>query len=219
MQDIGNSFLEFCETRQSDLRRIARQSREFCLDDMRSEAWLIADRIAIKRGRAVDFADVDDQETILSWLYRELVTFAEKAVRFAIRLDKDWDSEDSPGSLLDRLFTAPEHFDPMTRMLDEQAQRDVIEALQASYSQATAYVILLDRFDWEMAALAEHLRVVLTTLRGRIAWSCRHMKMQPSLFDRVQAVAPDFQPARARLLATRSPSIEGPTVQMAWDFT
>lgn len=218
MREIGNSFLNFCEARQSDLRRIARQSREFCLDDMQGEAWLIAEKIELRRGRAVNFADAADQETVLAWLYRELVTYAEKAVRFAIRLDKDWDSEDSPGNLLDQLLTAPDHSDPMARMLDEQAQRDVLEALQASYSQAAAYVILLDRFDWEMVALAEHLRVVLTTLHGRIAWSCRHMKMQPSLFDRVQVVPSDFLPTQARMLATRTPSIEAPTVQLAWDF-
>lgn len=218
MQDNGNSFLEFCEARQSDLRRIARQSREFCFDDMQGEAWLIAERIALRRGRAVDFADNADQETILSWLYRELVTFAEKAVRFAVRLDRDWDREDSAGSMLSRMLAAPAHSDPFARMMDEQAQCEVLESLQASYSQAAAYVILLDRFNWEMTALAEHLRIVLATLRSRIAWSCRHMKIQPSLFDRVQAMASDFVPTQARLFATPTSPAEAPTVQMAWDF-
>jgi DNA-directed RNA polymerase specialized sigma24 family protein len=218
MQDIGNSFLEFCESRQSDLRRIARQSREFCFDDMQSEAWLIAERIALRRGRAVDFADIADQETVLSWLYRELVTFAEKAVRFAVRLDKDWDSEDSAGNLLDRLLAAPAHFDPLARMLDEQVQRDVLEAIQVSYSQTAAYVILLDRFAWDMDELAEHLKVVLGTLRNRITRSCGHMKIQPSLFDGVESIAADFQPTHGRIPSCMSQVAGAAPTQLAWDF-
>jgi len=79
-------------------------------------------------------------------------------------------------------------------------------------------VILLDRFNWDMDALAEHLRIVLTTLRSRITWSCRHMKMQPSLFDQAQVIASDFIPTQARLLATGQLSVEPCPAQLEWDF-
>jgi len=68
----------------------------------------------------------DDQQLVLSWLQCKLVRFAEKSIRFAVKLDKDWDNEDSESATnaLARLLTAPEQFDPLVRMQAEEERFD-----------------------------------------------------------------------------------------------
>lgn len=161
MAASGDSVKLFLDSRRQDLRRIAaRTCGEYTIDDVCSEAWLVADEISQKRGFAIDFLNRDDQELLLSWLYGRLVRYADKSVRYAVKLDRDWDSEDadSAAGALARLLTAPDQFDPLVRLLDEEDRFDPMALIQYSYSQASAYVILLHRFDWDLADLADHLR-------------------------------------------------------------
>lgn len=171
-------------------------------EDVFHEAFLIAKSIERKRGFPVDFSNRGDQEIVLGWLYRELVTFADKRVRFAVKLDKDWDSDDSEcaGSVLEKLLAAPEQLDPLflVQAAHEHDSSALLGLIKHSYSQCTAYAILLDRFDWELESLAEALRLVVATVRNRIVASSSHMKRQSSLFDRIQAIERDFAPTVAR---------------------
>lgn len=212
--------MAFLNTRRSDLRRIASSSRgDYTIDDVFSEAWLVSDDIRRKRGFAVDFSNHDDQETVLSWLYSKLVRFSEKHIRFAVKLDKDWDSEDSELSInrLARLLSAPEHFDPSICMELKQEHADPLELTKHSYSQASAYVILLERFNWELESLSEHLQLVASTVRLKIIASSQHMQRQPSLFDRIQRVEYEFQPTIGRRMI-RFAANEGQSKQLAWEF-
>lgn len=214
------SYLAFLESRRSDLRRIAAKScGEYTLEDVCGEVWLIASAIERKRGVAVDFLNGDDQELLLSWLYSELINFADKNVRFAVRLDKDWDSEDTESAVgrLANLLAAPEHFDPLVWLEARQEAFDPLEWIKESYSQAAAYLILLHRFGWDVERLAEHLRLVLATLRSRIIASGAHMRLQASLFDRVETIDYDFQPSLGRKLA-RGPERDSGQMQLGWEF-
>ena|SRR6218665_414477 len=98
-----------------------------------------------------------------------------------------------------------------------QDGHDSLALIRHSYSQASAYFILLDRFDWSAEDLAEHLRVAVDTLRGRIKWFGAWIRYQPSLFDRLQFIEQDFNPTQAKRYAPRI-SVEGEGYQWAWVF-
>lgn len=205
MDANGQSILLFLDSRRKDLSRIAAQTcGEYTIDDVCSEAWLVADEISRKRGFTVDFMNRDDQEQLLAWLYVRLVRYADKSVRYAVTLDRDWDSEDadSAAGALARLLTAPDQFDPMA-------------LIQYSYSQASAYVILLHRFDWDLASLADHPRIVAATLRAKVCASGAWMASQPSLFDRINTIELDFSPRLGKRYAPGK-DVEASHAQLAW---
>ena len=220
MTSTANSFMTFLTSRRINLRNIAGRSRgDYTVDDVYSEAWLIADEIRRKRGFAVNFSNHDDQELVLAWLHCKLIRFAEKHIRFAVKLDKGWDSEDSEFAVnrLAWFLAAPEQFDPAIRIELDQEHVAPLELVKHSYSQASAYVILLDRFDWELERLANHLRLVASTVRSKMTATGQHMKRQPSLFDRIQTIDNNFIPTIARGLTRIAIGEEGPQ-QLAWEF-
>lgn len=218
MAASGETVKLFLDSRRKDLRRIAAQTcGEYTIDDVCSEAWLVADEISKRRGFAVDFMNRDDQEQLLAWLYVRLVRYADKSVRYAVKLDRDWDSEDadSAAGALARLLTAPDQFDPLVRLLDDEERFDPMALIQYSYSQASAYVILLHRFDWDLANLADHLRIVVATLRAKVCASGAWMASQPSLFDRINTIELDFSPRLGKRYASGQ-NVESSQAQLAW---
>ena len=219
MGTTGKSFLQFQVSRRADLSRIARKSGgDHSADDAGVEAWLIANDIERKRGFPVDFSNSEDQDLVLSWLYRELVSFSERTVRFALKIDKHWqeDSEFFTNSL-EGLLVAPDQFDPLLRLLAKQEQSAALELVKRSYSQAAAYVILLCRFDWDLETVAGHLQLVASTVKSRLLASGVHMRSQPSLFDKIQTIENDFVPSVARYVV-RAPVCEPCQQQLEWEF-
>lgn len=154
---------------------------------------------------------------MLAWLYVRLVRYADKSVRYAVKLDRDWDSEDadSAAGALARLLTAPDQFDPLVRLLDKEDRFDPMALIQYSYSQASAYVILLHRFDWHLADLADHLRIVVATLRAKVCAIGAWMASQPSLFDRINAIELDYSPRLGKRYALGR-DVESSQAQLAW---
>ncbi len=63
------------------------------VDDMASESWILAIEIGQRRGWTFDFGDQDDQNTLLAWMHNRFVRYAEKALRYAIKLDRNWDND------------------------------------------------------------------------------------------------------------------------------
>lgn len=216
-----SSWTQFLSLRRPDLRRIAaRTGGDHSIEDVCTEAWLVAEEIARKRGIAVDWSNADDQDRVLSWLHSRLVKWAEKSVRFAVKLDRDWDKEDGESALdaLARLLTAPEQFDPLVRLLDEEERFDPLSLIQHSYSQASAYVILLHRFAWDLEVLAAHLHLVADTVRARVWHSGIHMRRQPSLFDRISTIDVAFTPSVARQIVRREEISPTGFGQLSWDI-
>lgn len=219
MAKRADAFLAFAQLKRAKLRSIAfRTCGEHTLEDVMGEAWLIADRIGRKRGFDVDFGNAHDQEIVLAWLFNELVRFADKQTRYAVRLDKDWDQEDAGAAVeaLSRFLIAPEAFDPAVAHELAQEQEGRMAVIKHSYSQAAAYLILLERFTWDMDDLADHLKVVTGTLRGRIQRCAAWIRQQPSLFDRICAVEKDFAPFLARGVLSRRFFDELPSGQLVW---
>lgn len=182
------------------------------------EAWLVAGRIGQKRGFAVDFGNAHDQEIVLAWLFNELVRFADKQTRYAVRLDKDWDQEDAGAAVeaLSRFLVAPEAFDPAVAHELKQEREGRLAVIKHSYSQAAAYLILLERFTWDLEDLADHLKVVTGTLRSRIQHCAVWVRCQPSLFDRLCVIERDFAPLLARRALSQPSFNELPSGQLVW---
>lgn len=220
MSETGNSFLMFKTSRREDLRRISRATRgEYSEPDLHGEAWLIADKISEKRGSAVDLSDPEDQEIVLRWLYNEVVRYTEKNIRHAVRLDRDWDLDDSESaeSRLALLLAPHEWLDQPDMGGIEEKHAAILEIVRYSYSQYSAYMILLKRFEWDVISLAEHLRLLANTAARRVTESKGHMKRQPSLFDRIEIVEYDFVPMVARGVI-RVQVQDFFTQQLGWDF-
>ena len=220
-----DQYQAFLIQRRPDLRRIARQTcGEHTAEDVEVEAWLIAERIAAKRGFPINFSRREDQEQVLAWLHNRLVKYAEKQLRYAVKLDKDWDKEDADSAVhtIARLLTAPEESDPALLLLRRDEVPDPIALTRQSYSQASAYVILLCRFGWDAEELADHLRIVRQTLISRLRWFGALTQWQAGLFDGLQTIPPDFTPTRVRLLSTsRSRPFDAdtsPGPQLGWSF-
>lgn len=214
-----DSYQAFIIQRRSDLRRIAAQTRgEHALEDVEAEAWLIAERIAAKRGFEVRFSLRTDQELVLAWLHNELVKYADKQLRFAVKLDKGWDQEDADGVVhsMASLLAAPESFDPAKRLALLEETPNAAQVTRHSYSQASAYVILLYRFDWDASDLAHHLCMVVATLRARLRWHAALMRRQPSLFGGVQTIALDFEPTRQKLKFHAASKQSEEALQLDW---
>lgn len=220
MASTSDPLLIFLTSRRADFRRIAsRTCGEHTVDDVCAESWLIAQEISRKRGLPIDFLNVDDQELVLSWLHCKLVRYADKSVRFAVKLDKDWDVQDAESAMnaLARLLTAPAQFDPLVRLLDEEEKFDPLALIQHSYSQASAYVVLLHRFSWDLESMADHLQLLTTTVRNKVIASGVHMKIQPSLFDRIHVIELNFLPRIFRRVPCAHP-VDSGQVQLCWKF-
>lgn len=214
-------YQAFIVQRRADLRRIAGQTRgEHSFEDVATEAWLMAERIATRRGFAINFSHRCDQEQVLAWLHNRLVKYADKQLRYAVRLDKDWDNEDAEFTIhsMARLLAAPETFDPAVLLLRRETGPDPLALTRHSYSQASAYVILLCRFDWDAGALADHLHIMAKTLLARLRWFGAWTRWQASLFDGLQAIALDFEPTKARALAPRMQEPDATDPQQIWPF-
>lgn len=219
MAKPADAFLAFARLKRANLRSIAfKTCGEYTVDDVMGEAWLIADRIGRKRGFDVDFGNVDDQETVLAWLFNELVRFADKQTRYAVRLDKDWDQEDAGAAVeaLSRFLIAPEAFDPAVAHELEDGRQERMTVVKHSYSQAAAYLILLERFTWDMDGLADHLNVVAGTLQNRIQQCAAWIRQQPSLFDRVCVIELNFVPWVRKQVIERQAVDSLPSGQLVW---
>lgn len=190
-------FETFLEVRAADLRSISRRSREHSLEEVQSEAWLIAIEIGNKRGWPLDFTNQDEQDMLLAWLHNRLVKFAEKTVRYAARLDHGQDDDaEHAGNTLARLLTAPLDSDPQVQrqLLDD---RDVlIDHVQKSYSQAAAYMLLLIKAEGDLKHLAGLLWIGIGTLRVRMKRLALLARVQSTLFDGVERLDPAMTPWR-----------------------
>lgn len=199
MTPRADAIDRFLVDKASALRRIANATRgDMTFEDVRQEAWLVASDIGKRRGYSLDFGDAEDAELVLAWLFRKLVSFAEKQSRYAQRIDKDWDDSESAGNGLARLLTSPLDADPMQRLLRREEDDGYEQLVRHSFSEASAYVLLLVRFDWDAEELAEGLFITVATLRKRLQRAGIRAKFQASFFDGLVTIDPDFRPTLAR---------------------
>jgi hypothetical protein len=210
---------QFFKERMGFIRRVQRKRRgDIEPEEIESEAWLVASDIARKRNHPFDLDNADDQRHLLGSLYNKLVKFTEKHFRTATSLSIEDEEGERPsyGSFLARTLAAPTSSDPQHE--GEPTDRDaLIEAAARSFTEASAYILLLDRFQWQRKALAMHLMIAIATLRERVARAGHKAAHEPSLFDGISTIDPYFRErignARAVPIKVR---LDGN--QMEWTF-
>ena len=197
-------FEAFVEARRGDLRRIAYATQgEMELDDLIQEAWVVAIEIGDGMEEPFDFSNLEHQEHLIAKMYVRFVKYADKTVRYAVKLDRGWDQpeQETAGAALSRVLSGPESDDPLVRGLIEDQADELMTMVRASYSQAAAYVILLARVEWDLRDLAELVWVGRDTIRRRLGRAAGWVAVQPSCFDGLEAIPEDFTPWRRRWLA------------------
>lgn len=197
-----DSFAPLHEGRLQDCRREARG--RLSGDELLSEAFLIAHELGEQHGRTLDLRDPLDAELLLSGLLRRARQLGRYRRGLSLDAAVDGGEEEASLAFID-LARGPEAWEPFMALLSQdELPEDAFARLQAGYSQAAAYLILLERHGWCAEALAQAFRIGAAVLLGRFksanAWLCR----QPSIFDGVEQLPADFlagygrqRPARA----------------------
>jgi hypothetical protein len=195
----GHAFAGFLHQRRDKLRRIVRQSPDSIeMGDVESEAWIAAQALSDRWNRAFNFRDAADQDALLGRLYVQLVKWPGVSVRPAARLDQGPSDDEDHRPTLASLLRAPHDTDPQIRQLLREERMEFLKVVRTSYSQAAAYVLLLIRVEWELRDLASLLWIGMATLRARIARCAELSVVQPTLFDGIDHIDPDFVPTRRR---------------------
>lgn len=198
---MQSPFDRFRTNRRSDLARIARATGgEHTADDLLSESWIVAAQIEHRRGWAFDWDSEEDQDTLLGWLHCEVVRYADKSVRYAVKLDQGWDDDESErtGNALAKMLTAPPESDPSLRRQAHDDSFELLAVVQRSYSQASAFAVMLVRLEWDWADLAKQLWIGVPALRDRVRAAGLLVRVQPSVFDGVERIPADFEPQAKR---------------------
>ncbi|QDD65198.1 hypothetical protein EJD96_14015 [Herbaspirillum seropedicae] len=165
--------------------------------------WIIATELSEKQQRQINFENIDDQERLLTTLYGRSVKGRDRATRYAIQLDqtKEGAEEDLP-SLIEML-PGPANADPLQSLLaQEEWTNDLValdEAFAASFSQAVAYAITLEKFQ-SIESLGAFLALTKATLTQRISRATYSVRIQNSLFDGIERISRSFMPKAGRPL-------------------
>ena len=171
-------------------------------DELLSEAFFLAMEIEKKAHHSLDLNLVSDQELLLRWLNAKFVRFANKIMRHSVKLDEGWDDDGddwSEGARLANALTAPATYDPLNHQVMVEEDKQQMSAVEASYTEAAAYTILLIDRSWDFKRLADDLHLGRTkTLRTRVARAADRALWQSSLFDGIERIDPQFMPTRSR---------------------
>lgn len=199
------AYEAFKKEKDKDFRSIAAKTRGALeVDDLHIEAWLAGEYHAAKRGFPIDWHDPQDQKLILSTLTVNHVWKSREERKLTVSADAYADDEEGAGSSLIELLSSEEAPDPLElleKREEEQAERvqraredDVLE----TYSQSVAYNVALWHFDNIRSKLALYLAIDRGTLRDRIDDAAKVLKVQPSLFDRIERITSSFWPRQCQ---------------------
>jgi hypothetical protein len=191
------------------LRHIAGLTQgEHTVDDLKSEAWIIAEEFRAEHGSEIEPDDDELQATVVSRLHKLFGRFVNRAMRFAARLDheeRDDDGDFRENAISARLAASRSYEPEVALQLAEDAA-DVARVMHARFSEAVAYYHVFDQFDGDGDAIARYLAIQSATLAARLAQADAMARRQPSVFDGVTAVPADFMPRRGVWRSRRSPS-------------
>lgn len=192
------AFDLFIKAKEPSLRGIANKAGPaFEFADVCQTAWIMAAKIEQDHGYTIDFSKSSDQNLVVSWVYNELIRYDHKSVRYADSVDDDTENEHGPNAraLMAGLLAAPADSDPLYSLEwdEEHGTTAFLLCLQRSYSEAAAYLILLIRVHWDTPTLAERLYITERTLVVRVNRAGDLARVQPTLFDGIETIDPDFR--------------------------
>lgn len=161
IDDRTQAWLHFVATHRKKLATIAyKTDYEYQREDVESEAWLLAEAMRHELGAGFDIADPACQDQLFARLYSRLVKFAEKNVRYGVRLDHHAHGEEEQASHpLLRKLAADGGANPLTTLLGEEAAVPEPEAPDPHHSRAASYLWLLRKFDNRMSHIADYLLI------------------------------------------------------------
>jgi hypothetical protein len=191
------------------LRHIAALTRgEHTVDDLKSEAWIIAEEIKAERSGAVEPEDADLQATVVARLHKLFGRFVNRAMRFAVRLDQEEHDDDGDvreNAISARLTASPSDEPEVALQLAQEAV-EAARVIHAQFSEAVAYYHVFDQFDGDSGALAQYFAIRPTTLGARLARAEATARRQPSAFDGIASIPSSFRPRRGRWRRQRAPA-------------
>lgn len=188
------------------------------VEDLQSESWIIAHEITNQRGYDIDFSDVNDEQLLMRVLNVRYVKRGDWHLRKSVRIDKD-DSEEENAINWSNRLRACESSDPLVTLVERENGFELTMMLRSSYSQATAYIKLFDVFDFDRQKICNHLVVKNNTLLTRFRFAAKVVRVQPSLFDRIEAIPDDFNALPGKefhlpIAVAFCPKVK----QLAWEF-
>jgi hypothetical protein len=167
------------------------------VDDLKSQAWIIAAEIEAERGGTIEPDDVAEvQATIVKRLHTLFGRFANRAMRFAARLDRDErdDDGDFRENAVSARLAAPQSYEPEVALQLAEDTAEAARVIHAQFSEAVAYFHVFDQFDGDSGALARYFAIQSATLAVRLTRATASARHQPSVFDGVASIPPDFRP-------------------------
>ncbi|MDQ2820815.1 MAG: hypothetical protein M3Y65_10525 [Pseudomonadota bacterium] len=195
MSRAATPFDIFLIEMTSSFRRIAFATKnEFTARDLHSDAWLIGEKIAAKRGTPIDYSSPEERDMIIRRLYNHAMRGCDWKLYRAVRIDDD--SSDAV-SWSERLPAAAAS-DPLIELLRREHGKDDEERLVASYSQATAYVRTFENFGYDRDKVCRHLAMSIDVLGNRIRFAVLTVAAQHSLFDGKARIGKRFRPRPGR---------------------
>ncbi|EPX97780.1 MULTISPECIES: hypothetical protein [Ralstonia] len=211
-RSAGTFFARLIPSIISDLRRIASRSRgETTVEDLQTEAWLVAEELSRDRDPPPDASDRGFQQQILGRLYNRFVKFADQHLRFAARIDEQREGDDGGvrENAIAAALAAPPEYDPSRAIENREDERRQERQILGYFAEAVAYLRIFAAMKNDRCAVADHLAIGAGTLRRRIEHAEWTVKIQPSLFDGITAIPDDFMPPRGNrltLVTTRNES-------------
>lgn len=124
----------------------------------------MAKKLHETKGIATDFGDEGYERRLLAYVFQKLVTYADRKIRHATRLDDGEDSEgvESEGQAIARKLAAPGSTEPLVALLAQEAAARAPPEPRPRQSPAAAWLVLLRRFDNRMQRVANHLLISLS---------------------------------------------------------
>lgn len=204
-------FHAFIRLMRGSFHRIVKAARnEISVDDLHQDAWILADEIGKRRGRPIDFGAADDQQLILRAVNVKNVRRGDWKLRRAVRIDQDDQESEGSSNWAERIPAAASS-DPLILLLFREADAVSQNLLEASYSQATAFVWVFVRFKSDYQDICAHLALSRYSLDRRVKVAGQIVRSQPSLFDGKERVGADFLPQAGRrqlLHPVQHPSVD-----------
>jgi hypothetical protein len=172
---------------------------EQTMDDLKTEAWLAGYDICEEENVEFEPSDEAFQQAIFFRLMKKFGKYANREMRFAVRLDVESTSHhgDSVVNSVTRTLAAPRAYEPETVLADAELHEEQKVRL-SRYTEAIVYLGVLDRFDGDLSAIARYLMLSVTTIRRRLSRAALFAERQASLFDGIEPVPDDFVPERGR---------------------
>lgn len=188
-------FEVFLKKMAARFRGISRATRnEVTPRELEGDAWIVANEIGKRRGREIDFSDPNDQGIIMGAVSIRNVTRPEKHFRYASRIDQSDEHEDGELNPWANRLRASEASDPLVALLLRESELKANTLVTLSYSQAVAYLMTFVHFKNNRKETCAHLAIAEATLAKRVTFAAETVRVQPSLFDRIERVAETFMP-------------------------